>query len=52
MKIKVFLSSSIILSEEIKDKKALIEKTLTQKENKQITISINTAKKGSKVKSY
>ena len=39
--------SSIILSEEIKEK-ALIEKTLTQKENKQITISV--AKKGSKLK--
>ena len=39
--------SSIILSEEIKEK-ALIEKTLTQKENKQIIISV--AKKGSKLK--
>ena len=39
--------SSIILSEEIKEKN-LIEKTLTQKENKQITISV--AKKGSKLK--
>ena len=39
--------SSIILSEEIKEKK-LIEKTLSKKESKQITIS--TAKKGSKLK--
>ncbi len=39
--------SSIILSEEIKEK-ALIEKTLSQKEGKQINISI--AKKGSKLK--
>ncbi len=39
--------SSIILSEEIKEK-ALIEKTLSQKEEKQINISI--AKKGSKLK--
>ena len=39
--------SSIILSEEIKEK-ALIEKTLTQKEGKQINISV--AKKGSKLK--
>ena len=39
--------SSIILSEEIKEK-VLIEKTLSQKENKQINISV--AKKGSKLK--
>ncbi len=39
--------SSIILSEEIKEK-VLIEKTLTQKEGKQINISV--AKKGSKLK--
>ncbi len=39
--------SSVILSEEIKEK-ALIEKTLTQKEGKQINISV--AKKGSKLK--
>ena len=39
--------SSIIISEEIKERK-LIEKTLSKKENKQITIS--TAKKGSKLK--
>ena len=39
--------ASIILSEEIKEKK-LIEKTLSQKENKQITISV--VKKGSKLK--
>ena len=39
--------SSIILSEEIREK-ALIEKTLSKKENKQINISI--AKKGSKLK--
>ncbi len=39
--------SSIILSEEIKEK-ILIEKTLSQKEDKQIDISI--AKKGSKLK--
>ena len=39
--------SSIILSEEIKEKK-LIEKTLSKKEGKQISIS--TAKKGSKLK--
>ena len=39
--------SSIILSEEIKEK-VLIEKTLTQKESKQISISV--AKKGSKLK--
>ena len=39
--------SSIILSEEIKEK-ILIEKTLSQKEEKQINISI--AKKGSKLK--
>ncbi len=39
--------SSIILSEEIKEK-ALIEKTLSQKENKQIVISV--AKKGAKLK--
>ena len=39
--------SSIILSETIKEK-VLIEKTLSQKENKQITISV--AKKGSKLK--
>lgn len=39
--------SSIILSEEIKEK-VLIEKTLSQKEEKQINISI--AKKGSKLK--
>ena len=38
---------SIIISEEIKEKK-LIEKTLSKKENKQISIS--TAKKGSKLK--
>ncbi len=38
---------SIILSEEIKEK-ILIEKTLSQKENKQINISV--AKKGSKLK--
>ena len=38
---------SIILSEEIKEKK-LLEKTLSKKENKQINISI--AKKGSKLK--
>ena len=38
--------SSIILSETIKEK-VLIEKTLSQKENKQITISV--AKKGSKL---
>ena len=38
--------SSIILSESIKEK-VLIEKTLSQKENKQITISV--AKKGSKL---
>jgi excinuclease ABC subunit C len=39
--------SSIILSEEIKEK-ILIQKTLSQKENKQISISV--AKKGSKLK--
>ncbi len=39
--------SSIIISEEIKERK-LIEKTLSKKEKKQITIS--TAKKGSKLK--
>ena len=39
--------ASIILSEEIKEK-ILIEKTLSQKENKQINISV--AKKGSKLK--
>ena len=39
--------SSIILSEEIKEK-TLIEKTLSQKERKQINISV--AKKGSKLK--
>ena len=39
--------SSIILSEEVKEK-VLIEKTLSQKEGKQINISI--AKKGSKLK--
>ena len=39
--------SSIILSDEIKEK-ILIEKTLSQKENKQINISV--AKKGSKLK--
>tara|TARA_B100000902_G_scaffold71493_1_gene76977 strand:+ start:890 stop:2725 length:1836 start_codon:yes stop_codon:yes gene_type:complete len=39
--------SSIILSEEIKEK-VLIEKTLSQKEEKQINISV--AKKGSKLK--
>ena len=39
--------ASIILSDEIKEK-ILIEKTLTQKENKQINISV--AKKGSKLK--
>ncbi len=39
--------SSIILSEEIKERN-LIEKTLSQKENKQISISV--AKKGSKLK--
>ena len=39
--------STIILSDEIREKK-LIEKTLTKKENKQISIS--TAKKGSKLK--
>ena len=39
--------SAIILSEEIKEK-VLIEKTLTQKEGKQINISV--AKKGSKLK--
>ena len=39
--------SSIILSEEIKEK-VLIEKTLSQKESKQINISV--AKKGSKLK--
>ena len=39
--------SSIILSEEIKEK-TLIEKTLSQKEEKQINISV--AKKGSKLK--
>ena len=39
--------SSIILSEEIKEK-VLIEKTLSNKEGKQITISV--AKKGSKLK--
>ena len=39
--------SSIILSEEIKEK-ILIEKTLSQKENKQVNISV--AKKGSKLK--
>ena len=39
--------SSIILSEEIKEK-TLIEKTLSQKENKQIIISV--AKKGAKLK--
>ena len=39
--------SSIILSEDIKEK-ALIEKTLSQKENKEINISV--AKKGSKLK--
>ena len=39
--------ASIILSEEIKEKK-LIEKTLSQKEKKQITISV--AKNGSKLK--
>ena len=39
--------SSIILSNEIKEK-ALIEKTLSQKENKQINITV--AKKGSKLK--
>ena len=39
--------SSIILSEEVKEK-ILIQKTLSQKENKQISISV--AKKGSKLK--
>jgi len=39
--------SSLILSEEIKEK-ILLEKTLSQKENKQINISV--AKKGSKLK--
>ena len=39
--------SSIILSEDIKEK-VLIEKTLSQKENKEINISV--AKKGSKLK--
>ena len=39
--------SSIILSNEIKEKE-LIEKTLTQKEGKQITITV--AKKGTKLK--
>jgi Nuclease subunit of the excinuclease complex len=39
--------SSIILSEEIKEK-ILIEKTLSQKENKEINISV--AKRGSKLK--
>ena len=39
--------SSVILSEEIREK-ALLEKTLSKKENKQINISI--AKKGSKLK--
>ena len=39
--------SAIILSEEIKEK-VLIEKTLSQKEGKQINISI--AKKGTKLK--
>ena len=39
--------NTIILSDEIREKK-LIEKTLTKKENKQISIS--TAKKGSKLK--
>ena len=39
--------SSIILSEEIKEK-VLIEKTLSQKENKEINISV--AKRGSKLK--
>ena len=39
--------TSIIISEEIKEK-ALIEKTLTKKEGKQISISV--AKKGSKLK--
>ena len=41
------MPSAIILSEEIKEK-VLIEKTLTQKEGKQINISV--AKKGSKLK--
>ena len=41
------MPSSIIISEAIKEK-VLIEKTLSQKENKQITISV--AKKGSKLK--
>jgi len=39
--------SSVILSEEIKERK-LIEKTLTKKENKNVTLS--TAKKGSKLR--
>ena len=39
---------SIILSEEIKEKKKLIEKTLSKKENKQINISF--AKQGPKLK--
>ena len=41
------MPSSIILSEDIKEK-VLIEKTLSQKENKEINISV--AKKGSKLK--
>ncbi len=41
------MPSSIILSNEIKEKE-LIEKTLAQKENKQITITV--AKKGTKLK--
>ena len=41
------MPSSIILSDEIKEKE-LIEKTLTQKEGKQITITV--AKKGTKLK--
>ena len=41
------MPSSIILSEQIEEK-VLIEKTLSQKEKKQINISV--AKKGSKLK--
>ena len=41
------MPSSIIISNEIKEKE-LIEKTLTQKEGKQITITV--AKKGTKLK--
>ena len=43
----MILITSIILSQEIKEK-ILIEKTLTQKEGKQVNISV--AKKGSKLK--